>query len=196
MVRSARLAIGVGLVIGLSGGCAGAVRPTGRVASSEPVLNDFQTRVAQYMKLHRELSDGVPEQKESVNVAGNQASAHTLAARIRAARVNARQGDIFAPPIAARVRQLLNPEVRGRGHDATETRAVIRDDAPAKFTLGVNDAYPAGASLPTVPGNVLAALPPLPAGLEYRIVDRHLILRDVRANIVVDYIFDVMCGTC
>ena len=45
-------------------------------------------------------------------------------------------------------------------------------------------------------GNVLKILPPLPSGLEYRIVDTHLILMDVAANSVVDYMLDVMCKTC
>jgi hypothetical protein len=32
--------------------------------------------------------------------------------------------------------------------------------------------------------------------LEYRIVDQHLVLRDMHANIIVDYMYDVMCATC
>ena len=47
-----------------------------------------------------------------------------------------------------------------------------------------------------MPVNVLKILPPLPRGLEYRIVDTHLILLDVDANIVVDYVLNVMCRTC
>ena len=47
-----------------------------------------------------------------------------------------------------------------------------------------------------MPGNVLRILPPLPAGLEYRIVDSHLVLMDLDANIVVDDLLDVMCNTC
>jgi hypothetical protein len=47
-----------------------------------------------------------------------------------------------------------------------------------------------------MPVNVLKILPPLPEGLQYRIVDNHLLLMDVQANIIVDYILDVMCKTC
>jgi hypothetical protein len=39
-------------------------------------------------------------------------------------------------------------------------------------------------------------LPPLPNGLEYRIVDTHLVLIDTDADIAVDYMLDVMCQTC
>ena len=84
----------------------------------------------------------------------------------------------------------MNPELRGAA--AARTRESIRDEAPATFVLKVNGAYPEGASRSTMPGNVLAILPVLPEGLEYRIVDAHLILMDLDANIVVDYLLNVM----
>jgi hypothetical protein len=53
--------------------------------------------------------------------------------------------------------------------------------------LKVNARYPADAPLPTVPPNLLANLPQLPEDLEYRIIGRDLILRDVHANLIVDF---------
>ena len=47
-----------------------------------------------------------------------------------------------------------------------------------------------------MPGNVLRILPTLPTGLEYRIIDTHLVLIDLEADIVVDYMLDIMCPTC
>jgi hypothetical protein len=52
----------------------------------------------------------------------------------------------------------------------------------------VNGPYPDGEPLSTVPPNVLASLPQLPEDLEYRFLGKHMILRDSRANIVIDYI--------
>jgi hypothetical protein len=43
-----------------------------------------------------------------------------------------------------------------------------------------------------VPPNVLAALPTLPKDIDYRFVGKHLILRDTRANLIVDYMLNVM----
>ena len=40
----------------------------------------------------------------------------------------------------------------------------------------------------TVPPNILAALPKLPEDLEYRFVNRHMILLDTHAHIV-DYVW-------
>ena len=37
-----------------------------------------------------------------------------------------------------------------------------------------------------MPPNVLAALPPLPKDIDYRFVGKNLILRDTRANLIID----------
>jgi len=50
----------------------------------------------------------------------------------------------------------------------------------------VNAAYPEKQPLPTVPPDLLARLPKLPEQLEYRLVGKHMILRDIDANIIVD----------
>ena len=43
-----------------------------------------------------------------------------------------------------------------------------------------------------MPPRLLANLYPLPEGLEYRFIDRHLVLLDSEANLMVDYILDVV----
>ena len=48
------------------------------------------------------------------------------------------------------------------------------------------------AQLATMPPSLLAVLPPLPRELEYRIVGRYLVLRDVDASLVLDYIADAV----
>ena len=57
-----------------------------------------------------------------------------------------------------------------KGEDGRDAKAVVKDDAP------------------TVPSNLLLNLPTLPKEVEYRIIEKHLILRDTEANIIVDYI--------
>ena len=58
--------------------------------------------------------------------------------------------------------------------------------------LTVNMTYPSKLPLATVPAKLLRALPDLPPELEYRIVGRSLLLRDVKANIVVDFVRDAV----
>jgi hypothetical protein len=160
----------------------------------EELVEDFLERVEDYMELHETLQRRGTRQKERADVGENLVSEGALAMRIRLARHDARPGDLFTPPIAMALRRAMDPVLRGIASGGA--RESISHDAPEVFVLAVNADYPTGASRSTMPGNVLNILPPLPSDLEYRIVDTHLILMDVDANIIVDYVLDVMCTTC
>ena len=151
------------------------------------VLQDFQQRIEKYVELQRDLAKDSPPIKETKNPADITAAQDVLAAKIQAARKDARPGEIFTPQIRAKFRQLMYPELKGQdGRDAKEQ--LKEDEPPASIPLKVNSRYPTGASLPTMPTNILTSLPPLPEDLEYRIIGKHLILRDVDANIIVDFV--------
>lgn len=150
------------------------------------VLVDFQKRIDQYMEMHKDVEKGSAEQKETNDPARIRQAQVTLAERLRAARKDARPGDIFTPQIRTMFRRLMYPETKGA--QGRKTKAEIKEDAPAAIALKVNANYPEGQPLPTMPSNLLANLPKLPEDLEYRVIDKHLILRDVDANIIVDYI--------
>jgi len=80
----------------------------------------------------------------------------------------------------------MNPQLKGRR--GAKTNAAIKDEQPSAIRLKVNARYPEAEPLPTVPPNLLASLPNLPEGLEYRVVHDNLILRDMPANLIVDFI--------
>jgi hypothetical protein len=149
------------------------------------LLQDFQHRIDAYMDLHEKLEKGAPPLKPTDSPGAIKASQDTLAARIRQARSGAKQGEIFTPEIAKHFRKLMQPELKGPA--APETKKAIKDDAPAAIPLKVNARYPDEAPLPTVPPNLLIRLPKVPEDLEYRIVGENLILRDVHANVIVDF---------
>ena len=102
------------------------------------------------------------------------------------------RGDIFTPQIAAEFKRLINPQLKGE--EGADARAILKDDAPqpGQVPREVNAAYPSGVELPTVPSTILQALPALPEDVEYRIVNKALLLRDVDANIIVDFIPNVV----
>lgn len=150
------------------------------------VLADFKTRTDKYLALHKKAAQDAPPLKQTNNPAEIKHAQTALADRIRQLRVDAKPGDLFSPEITARFRQLLAPTLKGE--DGRDAKAVLKDDAPVAVPLKVNTPYPEEKTLPTVPAKLLLNLPTLPKGLEYRIVDRHLILRDVDANLIVDYI--------
>lgn len=154
------------------------------------VLADYTERIDKYMELRKRLARQAPAPKPTDKAAEIKASQEALAAKIREARAGAKQGEIFTPEASRLFRRLLSSETTGRG--GTATRKAIEEDAPAKIALEVNAAYPEGQPLPTVPPNVLATLPQLPEDLEYRVIHRHLILRDVGANIILDVLPDAI----
>jgi hypothetical protein len=150
------------------------------------VLADFQSRIDAYMALHNKLEKESPPLKETNEPAKIQASQDVMGKKIQQARQTAKPGDIFTPEIRQLFRRLMYPETKGK--EGAEVKASIKDDAPKGVPLKVNAKYPEGVPLPTVPPSLLAALPKLPEDLEYRIINKDLILRDVHANVIVDYI--------
>jgi len=147
------------------------------------VLSDFKDRVDQYVEVRKKADDAAPPLKKTDDPADIRMAQQGLAERIRAARAGAKRGDIFTREITAHFRRLLRPEAREPG-----TKALIKDDNPGAIPFKVNAQYPEKEPLSTVPPNVLASLPKLPKDIEYRFVDKHLILRDARANLIIDFI--------
>jgi len=97
---------------------------------------------------------------------------------------------VITPEIAAAFRRSLYPELKGDdGHDAKE---IIKDDAPTNITFKVNAKYPEGAPVPTVPANLLIKLPTLPEPLQFRIIEKHLVLVDEDADVIVDYALNII----
>ena len=151
-------------------------------------LEDFHERVDDYIKIHKRAARDAPRLKETNDPAKIDAAQDGIAANIREARANAQPGDIFTPDIRATFRRLLAPELKGE--DGRDAKRVLKDDAPAPASIPfkVNAKYPDGAPLPTVPASILTNLPKLPEELEYRLIGKHLILLDTKADIIVDYI--------
>ena len=150
-------------------------------------LKDFSERIDAYLDLRNSVKGKGPALKETDNAAAIKAAQETLAANIRHARADAKPGDIFTPAIRAQFRQLLYPELKGE--DGRAAKRILKDDAPppAQVPLKVNAPYVAD-SKPSVPVNLLVNMPKLPMELEYRIVGKHLVLVDVDANLIVDFV--------
>jgi hypothetical protein len=158
-----------------------------KVNPDAATLQDFQRRIEAYIKLRNRADNGAPPLKETADPAKIKEAQTELAKRIRESRATAKRGDIFSPEVEKLFRRLLAPELKGP--DAAETKKAIKDDAPppGAVPFKVNALYPEKQPLPTVPPDVLARLPKLPEELEFRVVEKHLILRDVDANLIVDY---------
>jgi hypothetical protein len=156
------------------------------------VMADFKARVEKYAELHRDLAKGSAKQKEDTTAEQVNAQKDALASKIQAARAGASHGEIFTPEIRQAFRRLLAPELKGE--DGRDTKAVLKDDAPAPATVPfkVNAKYPENQPKPTMPANLLLNLPTLPEPLEYRVVGQHLLLIDTSTDVIVDYTLNVI----
>jgi hypothetical protein len=173
-------------------GCGSSEARQDKVHPDAATLQDFQRRVDAYIKLRNRADNGAPPLKESSDPAKIKEAQTELTKRVRASRASARRGEIFTPDVEKLFRRLLYPEVKGP--DGADTKKAIKDDAPpaGAVPFKVNASYPEKQPLPTVPPDLLGRLPKLPEELEFRIVDKHLILRDVDANLIVDYMLNVI----
>jgi hypothetical protein len=176
-----------------------AIKEGERKTSTDPAVNpdaaamaDFNARVEKYIDLHKEQAKGAAQPKETPSPAQIAAAKTALAAKIQAARAGAKHGDIFTPEVRAAFRRLLAPKLKGE--DGRDAKAVLKDDAPAPGTVPfkVNAKYPENQPKPTVPANLLITLPTVPSPLEYRLVGQHLLLLDVDADLIVDYILNAI----
>lgn len=142
-------------------------------------LAEFAERIGKYAALRGELEKKTPPPATSSDPAVVVALEDSLADQVRAARAGARQGDVFTPAATAAFRKIL------REMDASSWR-IIMDVNPGQFPHRVNDAYPKDKPLSTMPPDLLARLPRLPSGLQYRFIGSTLILHDITTNLIVD----------
>ena len=153
------------------------------VTSDAKVIADFTKRVQQYHDLRDKLDEGAARQTQTKEPEKLVAEKQTLASRVQAARAGAKPGDIFTAEVQPVLKRLLKPALKGT--DGAENKKTITEESPA-IAVKVNAPYPEKQPLSTVPPDVLKQLPRLPKDLEYRFVQKHLILFDSRANLVVD----------
>jgi hypothetical protein len=161
-----------------------------RSIKSEKLAADLQARAKQYLDFRKRVAGNAPR---STNAPAKITSAqHELADKVRVARAGAKQGEIFTPEISQYVRRQI--ALRLDGGDGERIRSSLRHAEPVKITLQINESYPDNIPLQSTPPSLLQSLPELPTGLEYRLAGRELVIRDVDANIVVDYVANALPG--
>jgi hypothetical protein len=160
-------------------------------------FKQFQARVDKYLAVQKQAVASVPPVPMEVNdpavITKHQ---QQVAEALKKLRPNAMQGEIFTPATRQMLASTIQQQVKGK--DGESAKATIlgegnpkTGESPTPVKLAVNSTYPAAAPLSTVPPSVLMALPTLPKDLEFRFVGRDLILRDTRANVIVDFLPNV-----
>lgn len=166
----------------------------GRSGSSDKVnpnaaaMKGFIDRVNAYVALQKKVDNGLPKLRGDETSSEIEAHQAAMAARIKLARRNAKPGDIFgdAAPI---VRGIIRKDASLR--TGRDSRAAM-EEVPKYDPPAVNAAYPEKGALATMPPLLLDQLQRLPEGLEYRFMGNDLILRDVQANLIADFVNEAL----
>jgi hypothetical protein len=159
-----------------------AVNPAGQATAA------FKKRLDDYLKLRSAITAKIPDVSETHDPNKISAREKALGEAIAAARKATKPGDLFGD-IAPYITTIVAKDWATRS--AVDRKAIFKE-LPAGVQVSINRPYPTTLPLLTVPSNLLVNLPTLPDDLEYRIVDRHLLLRDRDANLVVDILYNVL----
>jgi hypothetical protein len=156
-----------------------------------PGAGDFQKQIANYMRVRKSAVSTVGGLKTSTSPEAIHQHERDHALNIRAARPDAAQGNIFTPSIAADFRRMIRGALSAPGAD--RVKKSVHDGEPSPLApVAVDAIYPADYPVQSMPPSLLKQLPPLPRELEYRVVGHTLILRDIEANLIVDYIDEAL----
>ena len=177
-------------------GCAGRTPPLAPPTAVSPIdeaetLEEFQDEIDEYVELRHTLESQLPSVPPQA--APEQVHAHVIALgeRIISARQRAKQGDMFFSQIDSLIRERARA-VFARPEGAQYEATIQDEQSERNVAAHVNQRYPDDLPLSAVPASVLVSLPPLPPELQYRFLRRHLILIDIGARIIVDYLPDVL----
>ena len=166
--------------------------PAGAPAQAAPAGSDAQTiaafnqRLRAYADLHNKIEKTLPPLPKETNPTAIDKHQRALEALIREHRKTAKRGDLFAPDMERLVRRVFAQVFSGT--EGAKLKATVMDENPVDVKLAVNSRYPDEVPLSTMPPQVLAMLPKLPEDLEYRFIGNRLILLDVHAHTIADYI--------
>ncbi len=155
-------------------------------ADRQAMRDTFLQRVDAYVRLHREVERLLPIEVTTIDPERLFAPRIAMNREMRKARSTARQGDIFTPGVSVYFRVLIVETLRAKG--MLDVLAMTEQENTPYVPPAVNGDYPAGRPVAWMPPCLLGVLPPLPPDLRYGFVSTDLILWDLHAGLIVDYI--------
>jgi hypothetical protein len=182
-------------VVGAALACTAAVIGAPRLAVPSAIAtvtpSTFHSRVTRYLTMRHNVIDGVLQHVSNASEDG-EAFRLAVAAGLQEARRNAQPGDLLGAELVERVVAAVRLDMARRDYD--DRRAVLAEVPPAGV-VRVNDRYPDGQPLATVPPLLLQRLEPLPDELQYRFLGTALVVLDVDTAVIVDVVPHVIGGT-
>jgi hypothetical protein len=77
-------------------------------------------------------------------------------------------------------------------HRSPATKRAVVEEVPERVRPVINRTMPDTAALATIPPLLLNRLPRLPDNLQYRFLDRHVVLMDGDTRLIIDYLLNVL----
>lgn len=156
------------------------------VDPDQAAFRSFNDAVARYVKLQQRIRTEVPGLVPNSTAKELTDASDRLAAAIRRARPRAVQGEFFDKEATRVIRQRISDELRSPS--STVAIESIDDESRPVVRPSIHLRFPEASEMATMPPSILRLLPPLPGELEYRIVGEYLVLRDIGAGLIVDFI--------
>jgi hypothetical protein len=150
------------------------------------LIQDFESRIADYVKQRHEAEESVHGLKPTASREKISHYERELAEHIRKARKGETQGNIFTPEISVEFRRLIALAMQGA--DSAHVHQSLRHAEPVKVLLRVGGSWPDNVPLQSTPPTLLMDLPSLDPVLDYRVAGNSLVLRDAKASVIIDYL--------
>ena len=176
--------------------CSPTMPPATVPAQPDPTFEPFKVALQAYVDQTQPPRKAAAQEGEKVpgkavadtgaeeSVRARQSS---LADALRKVRPTAKQGDLISADMAAAIRRELTRAFNTPRRDLLLDDLSEQNETPAESpTPTVNQPL----SAPRVPPRLMELLPPLPKQLEYDFVGRALVIRDIDADVVIDYLPD------
>jgi hypothetical protein len=182
------------------------IAPPQTVEMDAETLRKFQHEVEEYVELRKKAVERIPPLDDKSTPTKVDAYQNALTNAIIVFRKGSKRGEIFKPEVEQAIRRTLNREFSSpqgpglmkdikQGNPRVEGNPLPKDpskEARKDVTLAVNVRYPETAPYSSVPPSLLLKLPLLPPQVRYRFIGRSLILRDTEADVILDFIPDVV----
>jgi len=169
--------------------CAGWV---GAQERDDDPIRQFESRVAAYVALHRSVERFVPTPRVFTDSAEAENVRGAMTQAMQAMRAAANEGDVFVAEAAPELRRRIANALLTAKVDPRDLLEEMQDTTlPGARPPVVNETF-SWALGHLMPPQVLMALPTLPDEVEYRLVDRDLVLIDLHANLVVDVLREAL----
>src|SRR5947208_8614453 len=167
--------------------------PSPEADAFRAALQAYVDQTQPYRKQAAQAGNRIPGQTGAAANAeiGLRTRQNTLADMLKTTlRPLARQGDLIVPAAAATVRrQVVDAFASPKRDLLMDALAEQNDTGPKSPPAELINQH---VDAPRVPPLLLESLPPLPKQLEYDFIGRTLLLRDVDADVVVDFLPDTL----